>query len=71
MLAVPPVLLDILNLEAGAEVGLAVEKGRLIVESPKRKSYSLAQLIREHKPNRRAKATREWLQANPAGRELL
>ena len=32
MLAVPPALLSILRLQAGAEVGIAVENGRLIVE---------------------------------------
>ncbi len=71
MLAVPPVLLEILNLQPGAQVGLAVEKGRLVVEPPKRKFYSLEQLLTEHKPKRQTKASREWLRAKPVGRELL
>ena len=32
MLAVPPAILDLLHLHAGATVGLAVEHGRLVVE---------------------------------------
>ena len=32
MLAVPPALLDILDLRPGAKVGLAVRSGRLVVE---------------------------------------
>jgi antitoxin component of MazEF toxin-antitoxin module len=31
MLAVPPALLDILHLQPGAKVGIAVENGRLVV----------------------------------------
>lgn len=71
MLAVPPVLLEILNLQPGTEVGLVVEKGRLVVEPPKRKRYTLDQLLAEHKPTRRSKSSREWLAAKPAGRELI
>jgi len=36
MLAVPPVILDLLHLEAGAAVGLAVHNGRLVVEPRRR-----------------------------------
>ena len=32
MLAVPPALRELLNLQAGATVGVAVEEGRLVVE---------------------------------------
>jgi antitoxin ChpS len=34
MLAVPPGVLDMLHLQAGARVGLVVDGGRLIVEPP-------------------------------------
>ncbi len=36
MLAVPPALLDILQLQPGAKVGIAVESGRLIVKAQPR-----------------------------------
>ena len=41
MLAVPPALLDILELQPGAKVGIAVERGRLVVEPQRRPRYSL------------------------------
>jgi antitoxin ChpS len=41
MLAVPPAILDILHLHAGATVGLAVDHGRLVVEPTLRPRYSL------------------------------
>ena len=45
MLAVPPALLDILRLRPGAKVGMAVERGRLVVEPQKRPRYTLAELL--------------------------
>ena len=44
MLAVPPALLDILHLQPGTTVGLAVESGRLVVE-PQRRRYTLDELL--------------------------
>ena len=41
MLAVPPALLDVLHLAAGARVGLAVDKGRLVIEPCNRLRYTL------------------------------
>jgi antitoxin ChpS len=72
MLAVPPALLDILRLTPGAKVGIAVDRGRLIVEPEKRPHYTLAELLSQCKPNaRRTKAEEEWLIGKPAGRELI
>src|SRR3546814_12336900 len=45
MLAVPPALLDVLRLTAGAEVGLAVDNGRLVVEPKARPRYTMAELL--------------------------
>ena len=39
MLAVPPALLDILQLRPGAKVGIAVQSGRLVVEPQQRPHY--------------------------------
>ena len=33
MLAVPPALLDVLHLKAGAQVGVTVKEGRLVIEA--------------------------------------
>jgi antitoxin ChpS len=75
MLAVPPVFLEQLRLQAGASVGLIVRDGQLVVEpSVERPRYDLDELIAE------AKAAgmyplkpedREWLDAPAVGREIL
>jgi antitoxin ChpS len=45
MLAVPPSILDILHLNAGATVGLTVNSGRLVIEPRRKPHYSLDQLL--------------------------
>ena len=45
MLAVPPALLDILHLQPGAKVGIAVENGHLVVEPQKRRRYTLDEFL--------------------------
>jgi antitoxin ChpS len=72
MLAVPPSLLDLLRLGPGARVGIAVERGRLIVESQKRPRYTLEQLLAQCSPKvRRTKEERKWLRERPVGSELI
>jgi antitoxin ChpS len=75
MLAVPPALLDVLQLQPGAKVGIAVESGRLIVQRS-RPRYTLDELLAKCNPkSRRSKPTskqeREWLSSKPVGRELI
>lgn len=77
MLAVPPALLDILRLQPGAKVGIAVESGRLVVEPQRRPRYTLDELLAECNPKgrsknlRRTKREREWLDSMPVGGELI
>ena len=72
MLAVPPALLDILNLQAGATVGIAVERGRIVVEPQRRRRYALNELLAQCDPRaRRGKAERECLDSKPVGGELV
>lgn len=72
MLVVPPTLLDVLKLSAGARVGLAVENGRLVVEPAIRPRYRLDELLAQCDPDAAPSAEdREWLAARPAGGELL
>jgi antitoxin ChpS len=72
MLAVPPALLDLLNLQAGAKVGLAVNAGRLVVEPQKRPRYTLDELLAKCDPKApRRKEDREWLDAPPVGDEII
>ena len=80
MLAVPPALLNVLQLEPGAKVGIAVESGRLVVQPRKRPRYTLQELLAQCNPTarrskqssrRRSKQDREWLNSKPVGREFI
>ena len=72
MLAVPPVVLEMLRLQAGATVGLVVDGGRLIVQPQARRRYTLDELLAQCDPAAEpAQEDHEWLDARPAGRELL
>ena len=72
MLAVPPALLDVLRLHAGAKVGIAVESGRLVVEPHPRPRYTLNELLAKcHPKAARSKQDREWLRSKPVGGELI
>jgi len=72
MLAVPPALLDILHLQPGAKVGIAVEGGRLVAEPHQRPRYTLDALLAQCDPNApRSKEEQEWLDSKPVGGELI
>ncbi len=45
MLAIPPALLEVLNLGPGSKVGLTMKKGRLVVQPQRRPRYTLAELL--------------------------
>jgi antitoxin ChpS len=72
MLAVPPALLDILHLQPGAKVDLAVDSGRLVIQPRQRPRFTLTELLAQCNPKaRRSKEEREWLDNKLAGRELI
>lgn len=72
MLAAPPALLDLLRLNAGAKVGLAVEGGRLIVEPRTRTRDTLDELLAQCDASAEPRPEdRERLDAKPVGGELL
>ena len=72
MLAVPPALLDILHLQPGAKVGIAIESGRLVVEPQTRRRYTLDELLAQCNPKApRTKQEQEWLASKPIGSELI
>lgn len=72
MLAVPPALLDVLHLSAGAKVDLSVDNGRLVVELQFRPRYTLANLLAASDYSQPQPAEeREWVDAPAVGRELL
>ena len=80
MLAVPPAILDLLHLEAGSTVGLAVDREGLMVRPQPKPKYTLDELLAQCKasPSSGAKSRkavrtdeeRAWLELPPAGREL-
>ena len=72
MLAVPPALLDLLELRAGARVDMGIEKGRLVVAVRTRPRYTLDELLAQCDPTTPADdEDRTWLEAKPVGNELL
>ncbi len=77
MLAVPPALLEILHLQPGATVGIAVEKGRIVVEPQRRRRYTLKELLAKCDPKaprargRSKKEQQEWLGSKPVGGEII
>ncbi len=72
MLAVPPALLDILNLQPGEQVGIGIEGGRLVVQPRQRRRYTLNELLAQCDPKAaRSKQDREWLRNKRVGSELI
>ena len=72
MLAVPPALLNLLRLKAGATVAVDVENGRLIVEPQQRPRYTLEDLLAASDYSQLLPPEeREWVDAPAVGRELL
>lgn len=72
MMAVPPALLDLLHIGAGAKVGLAVDNGRLVVDPQPRPRYTLDELLAQC--DDAANVTdedRAWLNDTPTGNELI
>jgi len=61
-----------LHLQAGSTVGLVVDGGRLVVQPQPRRRYTLDELLAQCDPAAEPEQEgREWLDARPAGRELL
>ena len=72
MLAVPPALLDLLQMQTGTSVEMDVVDGRLQVEPHPLPHYELDELLAQCKPASKAVSEeRVWLEAKPVGRELL
>lgn len=71
MLAVPPAILDALQLQAGATVGMAVADGRLVIDPQPRHHYTMAQLLAASDYSQQPSAEElEWVGAPAVGREL-
>lgn len=72
MLAVPPAVLEILNLRPGAQVALTIRNGQLVIEAQRRRHYTLDELLAQCNPKAtRHKKDREWLKGKRAGGEII
>lgn len=72
MLAVPPALLEMLDLVPGAKVSIAVRSGQLVVEPKSKPRYTLDELLAKCNPKAsRRKDERRWLTDKPQGREII
>jgi antitoxin ChpS len=72
MLAVPPALLDLLNLRPGSTVGVAVDDGKLVIAPIDKPRYRLADLIAQCDASPAPdEEERAWLDEAPTGSELL
>ena len=72
MLALPPAILELLHLKAGATVGVAVDDGRLVIDPSPRLRYTMAELLAASDYSQAQTAEeREWLDSPAVGGELL
>ena len=72
MLAVPPAILEMVQLQSGSAVNIAVENGRLIVEPETRKRYSLEELLAQCDTSVPISAEdAQWTASRPKGQELI
>lgn len=72
MLTVPPALLELLHLQAGATVGISVDGERLVIEPYPRPRYTLAELLATSDYSQaQPPEEREWVDAPALGREII
>jgi len=71
MLAVPPALLELLHLEVGAAVGVAVEGEQLVIKPNPKPRYTLDALLAASDYNTPlSDEEREWIDAPLVGKEI-
>lgn len=71
MLAVPPTILNLLHLQIGTTVSLAIDHGRLIIEPPHLR-YRLDDLLAQCDTTAEMSTEEKvWLENSPIDRELL
>jgi antitoxin ChpS len=71
MVAVPPAVLDLLNLHAGSVVGLDVDGERLVIQPQRKPRYTLDELLAQCDFSLPIPAEdRQWVDAAPVGNEL-
>ena len=71
MLAVPPALLDALELRAGTRVSIGIKDGWLVVAKRPRPRYTLEELLAQCDENAADDEDGAWPEAQRVGKELL
>lgn len=73
VMAVPKQILGMMHLDAGSQVEVNVENGKLVVEPKAQPRYSLAELLARCNDENMAltEEDRDWLAAQPVGNEAL
>ena len=72
MVALPPAVLEMLQLKVGATVGLAVADGLLLVDPKPKQQYTLQELLdKSDFSETQAPHERAWVDAPPVGGELI
>lgn len=71
MLAVPPALLDALELRAGTRVSIGIEEGQLVVAKRPRPRYTVEELLAQCGEDAADDEDGAWLDARPVSKELL
>ena len=72
MVALPPAILEMLNMDSGSPVALSVEAGKLVIEPARHKKYTLQELLNQCDASAPiTDADREWASDRAVGRELI
>lgn len=71
MMAVPPAVLDMLELKPGSEVAVEVNGDQLVIRPRTRRRYTLDELLAQCNPKARlSREDKEWVDLPPVGNEL-
>ena len=72
MVAIPPALLEILQLGSGSAVNMVVDSGRLLIEPELKKKYSLQELLAQCDPSAPMSIEdKDWVSSRAIGEELV
>ncbi|MFA7241222.1 MAG: antitoxin [Sulfuricellaceae bacterium] len=73
VMTLPKQILGLMHLDAGNQVAVSVENGRLVVEPQRKPRYTLAALLAQCNDENMALSAdeRAWLDAPPVGKEVL
>lgn len=72
VVAIPPVVMEMMELVPGMKVKMALESGRLMIGPDNRKHYTLEELLAQQEYLRPLlDADKSWPSGAPCGRELV